>query len=353
MILSNDFRKRYEAFWAADAFERCTLFLTVYEGGANPQPDDPTEKWTDIDGRLARELYAIENTRYMADAFPSVFTNFGPGCLTACIGGSARWAKDTVWFENEPFFIQDWENPSVPTWLDGSVMARLIDEFIGKYLAAANGRYLVSLTDIGGTYDVLAALRGTQNLLFDVIEHPDEVIEYVDGRIAPLWKDCFEDETRRLMAAQGAVTSWMPIYSEKSYYPLQCDFSAMISPRMFGEFVLPDLKRQTEMMDRAVYHLDGPGEVPHLEQLLGLPRLSAIQWTSGDGKPELTDSVWFEMYERIQRAGKGLVLLGVNPNGVERLLNRISAKGLFMSVGASDMSQAAEVQRIIDAKGAR
>ena len=34
----------------------------------------------------------------------------------------------------------------------------------------------------------------------------------------------------------------MPIYSEKPYYPLQCDFSAMISPDMFEEFVLPELR---------------------------------------------------------------------------------------------------------------
>ncbi|MDR1599051.1 MAG: hypothetical protein LBS11_04160 [Oscillospiraceae bacterium] len=352
MILAGETRKRYDAFWSADAYERCALYLTLNTGGAIPQPADPVEKWTDIDGRLRRELQGVGRVRYLADAFHSVFTNFGPGCLTACVGGSARWAKDTVWFENEPFFIEDWENPPVPAWNPDSSMARLLDEFISKYLAAADGRYLVSLTDIGGTYDILAAMRGTQNLLFDLIEHPEEVISYVDSRIAPLWKACFEEETRRLMAAQGAVTSWMPIYSEKPYYPLQCDFSAMISPAMFGEFILPDLRRQTEFMDRSIYHLDGPGEIPHLDLLLGLPRLSAIQWTSGDGKPELTDPVWFDLYDRIQRAGKGIVLLGVNPNGVERLLNHISAKGLYMSIGVNDPKAADETLRIVNAKGA-
>ena len=117
----------------------------------------------------------------------------------------------------------------------------------------------------------------------------------------------------------------------------------MISPDMFREFVLPDLRYQTEQMERSVYHLDGPGELPHVDMLLSLEWLNAIQWTSGSGAPELTDPCWFDLYRRIKRAGKGIVLLGANPDGLERLLDNISTRGLYISVGAKDESQAREI----------
>jgi 5-methyltetrahydrofolate--homocysteine methyltransferase len=232
-------------------------------------------------------------------------------------------------------------------------MSRLHTEFDTKYLAAATSRYIVSTTDLGGTYDILAALRGTQRLLFDLIEYPEEVKRFAFEQIEPLWKTFFMEHTDRLFAAQGAYSSWMPVYSEKRYYPLQCDFSAMISPAMFEEFILPDLKWQTEMLERSIYHLDGPGEIPHLDLLLSLPRLNAIQWVPGDGKAPVTDPCWFDMYDRIQRAGKGLVLLGVNPDEMEPMLNHISPKGVYMCMSAKDIKQAEEIVRLVNAKGAR
>ena len=112
----------------------------------------------------------------------------------------------------------------------------------------------------------------------------------------------------KLIEAQGGMTSWIPLWSDQIFFPLQCDYSAMISPQMFGEFVLPDLKEQTEYMDRSIYHLDGAGEFPHLEQILSLPRLNALQWAPGAGKPGGGDPCWFDFYRKVQAAGKSLLI---------------------------------------------
>ena len=42
----------------------------------------------------------------------------------------------------------------------------------------------------------------------------------------------------------------MGLWAPMRWYPLQCDFSAMISPDMFAEFVLPDLAEQCDTDDR-------------------------------------------------------------------------------------------------------
>ena len=78
--------------------------------------------------------------------------------------------------------------------------------------------------------------------------------------------------------------NWMNIPSSKPWYPIQCDFCYMISPEQFEEFVLPHLVEQVEHMERSVYHLDGVGELTHLDTILDIEGLTAIQWIPGGGR---------------------------------------------------------------------
>ena len=55
----------------------------------------------------------------------------------------------------------------------------------------------------------------------------------------------------------------------------------MLSPRLFRRFVLPDIITQAENMDYALYHLDGPNEIPYLDDLIQSKCLDAIQWVPG------------------------------------------------------------------------
>ena len=145
----------------------------------------------------------------------------------------------------------------------------------------------------------------------------------------------------------------MPIWCRQCYAPLQCDFSAMLSPDMFKEFVLPDLVELTEFLDKSIYHLDGPGEIPHVDHLLTIPRLNAIQWTSGAGNCDVTDACWFEMYDKIQAAGKGLVLFVERPDQLEPLLHHLSPRGVFLSVYPKDDYDAGKIIEMIEKIGAR
>jgi len=351
--MTTETKQRYNAFWAGDAYERCCLFLTGRsDARRGPRPESLKQKWEDPDYRVLKSLWDVENTLYFADAFPSVFVNYGPGCLSAMLGGGFNWGESTVWFNHEPV-ITDWASASASALQRESPMYRMVDALTDRLLAAGEGgrKFYTSLTDIGGIYDILASLRGTENLLIDLYENPDEVKACIE-KLRPVWLDYFNQYARRLIARQGCVTNWMAIWSDKPWYPLQCDFSAMISPEMFAEFILPDLRWFTEQMPRSVYHLDGPGELPHVKHLLSLPRLNAIQWTAGDGNESLGNPRWFGLYEEIQAAGKGLVLLGVPLEELENLLRHVSTKGLFISCGG-DEKTAREIMRMADGFGVK
>ncbi len=355
-MITNEQKKSYEAFWNQQANERCCLYLYCpdknYNGEILPDKTDATSYWEDIDYRTKKALQEIESTLHLADAFPTVFTNFGPGCLASCIGGTHKWALDTVWFENEPL-ITDWDNPPTIALNKLSDMYKLMDSYTNSLLTHGKGKFYTSIADLGGTYDIIAALRGTQDFLMDLYEYPDQIKAFA-GKVQSIWKEVFNYYSNLLLKTQGAMTSWQPIYSEVSYYPLQCDFSAMISPDMFKEFILPDLEFKTSLMERSIYHWDGPGELPHLDHLLSLKRLSAIQWTPGTGSPDTTDEVWFDYYHRIQHAGKSLVLLSVDdPSTIENLLKNISTKGLFLCCNAQDEYQAKQILDVVNGYGVK
>lgn len=342
MIPDKQIKDRYNQFWNRSNTSRACLYLTSWDGSPGfRKPSDLEEKWLSPEYNEEMAVYNAGHTRYYAEGFSSEFINFGPGSLAACIGGSFRIAPNTVWYDNAPHFIEDPENYIYPELDTDSEMYRLTEQFTSRHLSHKD-LYVTSVPDIGGEFDVVASLRGTENLLYDLYDHPWEVLE-LGSRVEKLWEENCLYLANRLLRSQGGMTSWMPIYSDRIYYPLQCDFCAMISPGMFRKFILPGLTRQTEILDRSVYHLDGPSELPHLDMILSMPRLNAVQWTSGDGNPGIDDPVWYDLYRKIQNAGKGLVLLGFPMDGLENLLKNISSRGLFLSSGVRDGKEAEEI----------
>jgi hypothetical protein len=71
---------------------------------------------------------------------------------------------------------------------------------------------------------------------------------------------------------------------------------------MFDEFVKPELKASCDKLVNAFYHLDGPGELPHLDSLLEIDSLKGVQWIPGAGSADNTH--WPQVYKKISDAGK-------------------------------------------------
>ncbi len=98
----------------------------------------------------------------------------------------------------------------------------------------------------------------------------------------------------------------------------------MISPQMFKRFVLPDLMVCCDELDFAFYHLDGKGQIPHLDILLSIENLRGIQWIPGDGQPPPEN--WLPLLKRIRDAGK-LCQLFVTAAGALEIARQLGGKG--------------------------
>lgn len=331
---------RYEDFWNRKG---ACVAIEAPKADFTPKPArDVEQKWQDSSFILENFLRRISATGFYGDGFPSLFVNHGPGVLAAFLGNPYQLADDTVWFDTDPM-IKDMEHPPSLSFNMKNPVYHLIHTMTEQYLSQSGGRYITSITDIGGSLDVIAALRGTESLLYDLYDYPEKV-HFLMDELEKIWEACFTALYRLLQEHQSGMTSWMPIWSDQQWYPLQCDFCAMLSPALFEEFVLPYLNRQANFLGRAIYHLDGPGELPHLDYILEIEKINAIQWTAGAGNADIGSSDWYELYHKMQQKGKGIVLLGVQPGDVTRLLRELEPGGLYLSTACDTPDEAKRLE---------
>jgi 5-methyltetrahydrofolate--homocysteine methyltransferase len=290
----------------------------------------------------AFDLYEsyMRETFYGGQAFPNLFINLGPGIPAAYLGREPHITENTVWFEGQE--AMPWDeilskrlDPQDKWW-------RITRDLTARAAERGRGKFFSSVTDLNGVLNNLGSLRGTQQLLVDCIDTP-ELVKKATTLLTDIWLACFDELMAISRRYQEGSSNWMNIWFPGIGSDVQCDFSAMISPAMFEEFVMPDLVRQVEHMDQSIFHWDGPGQIPHLDHLLSIKKLSGLQWVPGAGNPDTGSPKWFPLYERILRAGKLLVLQGMDPAGVEGVLRQFGRRGLLITVRCASEDEAREL----------
>ena len=100
---------------------------------------------------------------------------------------------------------------------------------------------------------------------------------------------------------------------------------------------MPELRAQCGLLDYALYHFDGVEQIRHLDSLLSIERLRAIQWTQVAGQPPCTE--YFPELRKIQAAGKSLLIL-VSPEQVQPIMENLSSRGLYLITNAGSREEA-------------
>lgn len=264
----------------------CYGFTAAY--GLEPRPEDIIDAWD----------YMLSSREYLGDAFPFVWPNFGAGAAAAFLGAKLEARPETVWFHP----VEEQEIADIRFAFDAeNVWLQRVKALCRAACERWEGLVQVAMSDLGGNLDILSSFRPGEKLLLDLYDHPDEV-KRLTWEAHEAWWQCFDDINAVLKPVNRGYTAWTPIYSEDPYYMLQCDFCYMIGPDMFDEFVKPELAATCKRLTNPFYHLDGPGQIPHLPSLLEIEELKGVQWIPGDGSPPMSE--WPDIYRTINGGGK-------------------------------------------------
>ena len=297
-----------------------------------PAPKDAAALYTDHDTLLRNMRYNLATHEYLADAFPSLGANFGPGSLALYLGAEPRFAWDTVWYA--PCIEDPLTHPPLRYDPENRWWKRHV-ELIRALKADAGDDFRLDIPDLIENLDIYAAMRDPQEALFDIMDCPDAVHRYVD-QIDDVYFTYY-DAMADIVRDGDGVTSYtaFSILGKGRVAKIQCDFSAMLSPAHFREYVLPSLRRQTLKLDHTLYHLDGPDAIRHVPALMELERLDALQWTCGAGQPDGACPRWYTIYDQVAAAGKGLWIQlydgGLDDwiRGAEALMDRYGKKRFY------------------------
>lgn len=334
-------RKRFEAWWNQSVADR--VLLQVYaprkDAPATPEPlaGSLEEFWLDADFRIRRFEWELARTYYGGDAFPYLDTHIGPGTMALYLGAKAELGPTTVWYHP---CIDDLSTARCPEPDEDNSYWVFSRQFARKAMQQLEGRALVSFPDLIEGLDTIASLAGTEPLLMALMDTP-EVIHEIQGQLTDIYFE-YHDPLYNIIrdpwggSCFSAFQTWAPGPMAK----VQCDFSAMISAEMFREFAAPYLEEQCARLDYSVYHLDGPVCIQHLDTLLGIRTLDAIQWTPGAGEHPACWEGYIPMYRKIRKAGKSVMIRGGTPEQAKHLVKELGPEGLDIALYASSEQEA-------------
>jgi 5-methyltetrahydrofolate--homocysteine methyltransferase len=260
----------------------------------------------------------------------------GDGPLTGEVhydGGGVAWS--------EPI-IDDWDNlPSLGVD-PHNFWWRTTQRLLELSAERGAGRYYVGIPDLQGGGHIAVMLRGAQRIALDLYDHPQQVKRFITA-VNEIWLYYFEACFEILHLWLDGYVDWLGVWSQLPSVTVECDFAAMISPGMFIAFFLPALEQQVAWIERTIYHLDGPGQLVHLDTLLSLSKLDGIQWVPV--KDKMSD--WIPLLQRIQRGGK-LLVLDCEPWEVKRLLTELKPEGLLLRTSCGSVEEAERLMEDVE-----
>lgn len=332
-------------WWAHDLDRPLIQFRFGGHDPGRPEPEIPFHPFTAFydlaipaEAVVDRMEWDLSCQRYFGDAFPTVFVNFGPGVAAAFLGANLELGMDTVWFSaKDEVPVSDLGFQFDPD----NVWFRRVADIKRAGTERFEGLAQMSMTDLGGNLDIISSFRPGERLLLDLIDHPEDVQRANWDGHRMWWR--FWDEFQAVLrpgqpGGNRGYTAWAPLFSSDPFYMLQCDFCYMISPEMFDEFVRPELQESCRKLPNAFYHLDGPGQLPHLDSLLSIPELKGIQWVPGAGAPDW--KYWPQVYQKIHKAGKLIQLFG-DVDVLDAVVEQTGAAENIILIGWEDSEEKA------------
>lgn len=345
-------RQRLTLWWNGGDIGRPAMQVTAPR--AEPWETLPTlqepEGWVthystkSLPYRIHLAFRACVQQDYLGEAVPHAAPgDLAPNCLALYLGCEGIEMPGTVWCRpciESPECARFERDPNNFYWQFSLAAYR-------QTAPLARGKFLLQFPDFIEGLDTLAAMRGTERLLEDLIDRP-EWVHHCLRQITDRYFYYYDVIYNLIRDEVGGSVFWA--WAPGRMAKFQCDFSAMISPSMFRDFMLPILTEMTERVSYSMYHWDGPGAIRHLDALLSIPTLHMIQWTPGAGVEPTWHRRWWPLYHRCIEGGKK-VLLGASTSEQLLALKREfgeKTKQMLINVAAKSRQEGEEMIHLME-----
>ena len=291
------------------------------------------DRWMDTAYQVDSYIESIQNKRFLGETFPIFWPNLGPNVYAAFYGSQMTFGEVTTWIEH---YVDDYCKVDEMSFDHENIYFRKLKEMTEYALGKCDGEFLVGYTDLHPGIDCIDAWRGTESFCMDMFLDKDNLMRLIELSMQD-FATIYNHFDKVLKDAGQLSVTWMGIPSFGKMHIPSCDFSAMISAESFKEYELPILKEEVQMMTHNIFHLDGKDVARHVDNILAIDEIQAIQWVQGVGD-DLPIMQWIPFIKKIQDAGKS-VIVDIQVSELEDFIGKMSPKGIFLCISTNDYKQ--------------
>lgn len=342
LMTKPDFKQsmdRIEAWYFMDIIDRAPVRFHRH----NAQFDDvniqnkkwPTlkDRWFDTEYQVESFIGSIKGKSFQGETFPVFDPNLGPDILQAFYGQELDFGEITSWTHPKIECLEDLSKIKLSY---ESPYFKKIEEMTRYALERCDDRYLVGYTDLHPGMDFVASWRGTDRACMDFYLDPG-LMKKMIHLATEGFQEVYDYFHNILSAAGQPSVNWLGVPSSGKMHVPGNDFSAMISPELFDEYCLPILQKEVKPMDTNIFHLDGKGVANHIDSILTVPEIDAIQWVQGVGD-DYSVIQWIPFIKKLQESGMP-VIVDVSLKELDDFIDKVRPEGLFLWIGASSSEE--------------
>ncbi len=302
----------------------------LHEEVCVPEAPADAERYHTDPAYVAERIHAeMARKVWPADVLPAAWPEIGTVTLAPILGAVPRYERDNIWYHA---CIREPQTHPPLRYEREAAYSRMLKAVLQAVRVRSGGHYFVGMPAVVPNLDVLAALRGVEDLLADLIERPAWVHQRLQ-EIESAYREVFDELYGLLKEEDGGMAfGYFMLWGPGKTGLLQCDTAAMLSPKMFAEFVIPYLRESVEFLEYSMFHVDGHQCLGFVDLLLGLEKLRAIEWTPDPQVPPGGSPHWYDLYRRILQAGKSVWVANLDAEEVLPLLDAIGPKGVYLTV---------------------
>lgn len=336
-------RAYWTGFWEHPAETRPALLYPEVKPGVCPGqlPNPIILVEGEIDDFCDRLERYYDTHELSQDMMPGMPICFGADHFSALLGAhlTVDVANNTTWIEP---FVKEWDTCRLKVDWNNKIAQRTL-ECIAKIRQRFDGKIIISPPHLQGNLDALSAIRGVQPLLYDLVDCPEKIHSALD-QVNQAFVEVVDVFRREFDTAKWGSVNRHGLYQPGFSGLLQSDFSCMINPDMFAEFVVPSLTVEAETVDYAEYHLDGPGAIVHAEAICAIEKIKVIQWQPGAA---LLNEDWRELHLRIDRCGCGQYFFRPDAELCRWIMETLTHRNACLDLSAKAKEEFLEIQAAV------
>ena len=213
---------------------------------------------------------------------------------------------------------------SLPSFQAGNAWIDKLEEFVIALAERSADRFPIAPTRFRGISDLLSTLYGGEQLIFAMLEKPEEV-RHVCDRLTDFWIAACKAQVANIPLFHGGTGSfYYNMWAPEGAVWLQEDSVSFLSPQLYEAFIRPFDQRIIRAFPGSILHLHSTGYIP-LESYLELGLL-ALEIHVDEGGPSAQEL--YPIHMKVLEKKPLLIWGDLSEEDLDWVFNELPSAGL-------------------------